>query len=495
MFRCVFSRVPGGACGANCDSPQNSSEDPELAVISSVSLCRAFCRLMGKGSLSRRKGDDEAQATVVVWLKDRYKDCIKDLCGLLNHQDPAVQTTALALLMRLVKEDSSHLKPVGEDLYFPHGLFGKIVKALVYAEILNESVKEEFVTKYLNEYDDIRYSFYTAVSSLASAEATSNTSTLPHFTDAALSFMVALDKPPTAETDLLGSYYAIGDPSSSSSSSSKKSKAAIFQKPAHRKLLQETWLSLLRLPLSISNTKSLLLTMSSRIAPTFTRPTLLMDFLVDAYASGGTTALLALNGLFYLISTKNLDYPDFYPALYALLTRDVLHVRYRSRFFRLLETFLGSTHLPAALIASFIKRLARLSLSAPPSAVVVIVPFVYNLLKKHPSCTFMVHREGTSEDREHWRNVGLQDCFDAAETDPMKTGALESCLWELEMGMTHWQPNVATIARIIGEQFTKERYGIEDFLDHSYASVGFPRSSENFRVRNESGVLMVMAWG
>lgn len=423
---------------------------------------------MAKGSLSRRKGDDEAQATVVVWLKDRYKDYTKDLCGLLNHQDPAVQTTALTLLMRLVKEDASHLKPVGDESYFPHALFGRVVKALVYAEILDENVKGEFVTKYLNEYDDIRYSFYTAVSSLASEAALSTYSTLSHFTDAALSFMVALDKPPTAETDLLDSNYAIGGPSSS-----KKSKAAILQKPAHRKLLQETWLSLLRLPLSTANTKSILLTMSSRIAPTFPRPTLLMDFLVDAYGAGGTTALLALNGLFYLISTKNLDYPDFYPALYALLTRDVMHVRYRSRFFRLLETFLGSTHLPAALIASFIKRLARLSLSAPPSAVVVVVPFVYNLLKQHPSCTFMVHREGTGEDRERWREDGLLDSFDAEETDPMKTGALESCLWELEMGMAHWQPNVATIARIIGEQFTKERYGIEDFLDHSYASVGF----------------------
>lgn len=428
---------------------------------------------MAKGSLSRRKGDDKDQTTIVVWLRDRYKDYTKDLCGLLGHQDPAMQTTALTLLMRLVKEDASHLKPTGEEFYFPHAQFGKVVKALVYTEGLDESVKQEFVTKYLNEHDDIRYSFYSAVSSLAS-EATLNASTLPHFTDAALSFMVALDKPPTAETDLLDSNYAIDD----LSSSSKKSKVAILQKSAHRKLLQETWLSILRLPLSTPNTKSLLLTMSSRIAPTFPRPTLLMDFLVDAYAAGGTTALLALNGLFYLISTKNLDYPNFYPALYALLTRDVLHVRYRSRFFRLLETFLGSTHLPAALIASFIKRLARLSLSAPPSAVVVIVPFVYNLLKKHPSCTFMVHREGTSEDRERWRTLGLQDCFDAAEVDPMKTGALESCLWELEMGMTHWQPNVATIARIVGEQFTKERYAIEDFLDHSYASVGISCPSE-----------------
>lgn len=421
---------------------------------------------MAKGNLSRRKEDDEAQATIVAWLKDRYKDYINDLCELLDYEDPAVQTASLTLLMRLIKEDAAHMKPAGDEFYFPHVLFGKAVKALIYAEGLDESVKQEFITKYLNEFDDIRYAFYIAIPNLTS-EAVSNSSTLPHFTSAALSLILSLNSPPTSETPLLSAHYV----TPSSSKKPKDKQPVILQKSFHRKALQEAWLSLLRLPLSRENTKSLLLTMSNRIVPTFPRPQLLMDFLVDAYATGGTISLLALNGLFYLISTKNLDYPNFYPALYALLTRDVLHVRYRSRFFRLLDTFLASTHLPAALIASFIKKLARLSLSAPPSAVVVIVPFIYNLLKKHPSCTFMVHREGGVEDRERWRKEGLEDCFDEKETDPMKTGAIDSSLWEVEMGMTHWQPNVATLCRIIGEQFTKEKYGLEDFLDHSYASV------------------------
>lgn len=40
------------------------------------------------------------------------------------------------------------------------------------------------------------------------------------------------------------------------------------------------------------------------------------------------------------------EYPDFFTKLYSLLDRDVLHVRYRPRFFRLLELFMGSSYVP-----------------------------------------------------------------------------------------------------------------------------------------------------
>lgn len=102
-----------------------------------------------------------------------------------------------------------------------------------------------------------------------------------------------------------------------------------------------------------------------------------------------------------------------------MLDRSVLHSKYRARFFRLTETFLSSTFvsslsspfsslldlnrlgmlyewnrlLPSSLIASFIKRLARLALTAPPAAVVIVIPFVYNLLKMHPGCMPLIHRD------------------------------------------------------------------------------------------------------
>lgn len=195
-----------------------------------------------------------------------------------------------------------------------------------------------------------------------------------------------------------------------------------------------------------------------------------MDFLTDSYNAGGSTALLALSGLFYLIQERNLDYPHFYTKLYSLLDSELLHSKHRSRFFRLLDTFLASTHLPATLVASFIKRLARLALNAPPSAIVAIVPFAYNLLKSHPTCTFMIHRDISNghNKKSAMETRGMNDPFLADETDPTLTNAIDSSLWELESLQSHYHPNVAAIARIISEQFTKQSYNMEDFLDYSY---------------------------
>jgi U3 small nucleolar RNA-associated protein 19 len=221
--------------------------------------------------------------------------------------------------------------------------------------------------------------------------------------------------------------------------------------------------------------KRILGLMTTSIAPWFNKPELLMDFLSDSYDSGGSTSLLALSGVFYLIQERNLDYPSFYRKLYSLLDTNILHSKHRSRFFRLLDTFLASTHLPAVLVASFIKRLSRLSLNAPPAGIVAVVPWIYNLLKRHPTCTFMIHREiREAEEKEVLENEGMEDPFLADEPDPMMTNAIESSLWEIVMLQSHFHPNVATLAKIISEQFTKQVYNLEDFLDHSYGSVSAP---------------------
>ena len=238
---------------------------------------------------------------------------------------------------------------------------------------------------------------------------------------------------------------------------------------SHKKRAQDAWLAILRNNLAQSQRKALLRIMVHNIEPWFNRPELLMDFLTDSYNVGGATSLLALSGLFYLIQEKNLDYPQFYQKLYSLLDADLLHSKHRSRFFRLMNTFLASTHLPAALIASFMKRLSRLSLNAPPAAVVAIVPFIYNLMKEHPTCAFMMHRTIRDEDtKTQLEAEGMDDPFNATEPDPTRTKAIESSLWEIETLQSHYHPNVAAIARIISEQFTKQFYNLEDFLDYTY---------------------------
>lgn len=240
----------------------------------------------------------------------------------------------------------------------------------------------------------------------------------------------------------------------------------------HKKQGQEAWVALLGVVETKDQRKRILDVISTIIAPWFTKPELLADFLTSCYNSGGSMSLLALSGVFYLIQERNLDYPSFYAKLYSLLDRNILHSKHRSRFFRLLDTFLASTHLPAALVASFLKRLARLSLNAPPSAIAFVVPWIYNQLKRHPTCTFMVHREIKDADmKKHITDHGFEDPFVADESDPMEAKAIDSSLWELVHLQSHYHPNVATIAKIVSEQFTKQSYNMEDFLDHSYATV------------------------
>lgn len=238
---------------------------------------------------------------------------------------------------------------------------------------------------------------------------------------------------------------------------------------AHHKQAQQTWLSILACALDKTQRKSVLDVFTDRITPWFSRPETLMDFLTDCYDEGGATSLLALSGVYHLIKEQNLDYPQFFNKLYSLLDNNILHSKHRARFFRLLELFLSSTHLPATLVASFIKRLARLALEAPPGGIVMVVPWVYNMLKKHPQCTFMLHREVTNpKNNAQLEFDGTSDSFDMDQQDPLLTNAIDSSLWELESLQHHYHPNVATLAKIISSQFTKQEYSLEDFLDHSY---------------------------
>jgi len=282
--------------------------------------------------------------------------------------------------------------------------------------------------------------------------------------DNALEVLTAIESVPESKEELEDFYVP----------APKMTSHALYSLTQHKKRAQGAWLALMNLEMDKEQRKRILRLMASSVAPWFLKPELLMDFLTDSYDAGGSMSLLALSGVFYLIQEKNLDYPSFYRKLYSLLDSEILHSKHRSRFFRLLDTFLASTHLPAVLVASFLKRLSRLTLNAPPGGVVAVVPWIYNLLKKHPTCTFMIHRETrTPEAKEMLEDEGMNDPFLPHEEDPMETHAIESSLWEIVMLQSHYHPNVATLAKIISEQFTKQSYNLEDFLDHSYGSVSY----------------------
>ena len=375
--------------------------------------------------------------------------------------------------MRLVKTEGA--RETGRNL--TEGLFLKVIETLLISDDV-EMIREEFVEKYAEVYDDVRYyTFYhvqyvplhlvrTTTIDRVYRSLVTERKDLHQLGPNALSILSTIT-PPTPES---------GNPSSfllPSPSSTKSKRHPLLSRAAHKTMAQSAWLAVLNASTSTFDAgstvhlHSILSLLATTVVPWFQRPELLMDFCTDCYSLGGSTALLALSGLFSLMQEKNLDYPDFFPKLYSLLDASLLHSKHRSRFFRLLDTFMSSTHLPAALVASFIKRLSRLALHAPPAGIVMVVPWIYNLLRKHPTCTFMIHRvvpRGVEA-------AEIDDPFDMQEPDPMRTRALESSLWEIETLQSHYHPNVGMLARIISEQFTKHQYNLEDFLDHSYGTV------------------------
>ena len=443
---------------------RDSQEEMTQSTLALIALCRVFCKLIALGHLSSTRQAQETETAIVQWLNERYMDYKEILLKLFSEDDASRQSTALALLMRLVQEDAEHLE-LSEESIWRKGTFARILKELILSGNAAES-RDEFVQNYMNKYYDIRFHALRRLRSdipirapftegvlLTTIRVMATDSTSEAACDNVISMLAAMDKTPGNDEGLPQSFVR----------SPAKTKHGPHSLSAHKKQAQEAWLAVLRHDLSEKQRKAVLSLMSDRIAPSFLKVELLMDFLTGSFNQGGAASLMALSGLFYLIQEKNLDYPQFYHKLYSLLDADVLHSKHRSRFFRLLDTFLSSTHLPAALVASFLKRLSRLSLNAPPSAIVVVVPWIYNLLKSHPACTFMIHRAAEGQDGE--------DPFLMDEQDPMNTDALESSLWEIYTLQDHYHPNVATIAKIVSEQFTKQSYNLEDFLDHSYQSV------------------------
>ncbi|TFK46766.1 ribosome biogenesis protein Noc4 [Heliocybe sulcata] len=260
--------------------------------------------------------------------------------------------------------------------------------------------------------------------------------------------------------------------------------------PAHRAVFTRAWLFVLQ-QLSALDADSrrrvsvrILNVMHQGVLPHLTRPVLVMDWVASCVDYGGAVGLLGLNTLFVLMREYNLDYPAFYTRLYAFLDRDILHLKHRARFFRMAELFLSSTHLPATILASFVKKLARLSLNAPPAAIITLVPFTYNILKRHPTLMGMIHRIADADEDmggclrflcpvpHDLSDVFLcADPFDVNEPNPTLTNALSSSLWELYTHRNHYHPAVSTLVRIFEEAFTKPSYGLEDFLDHTYATL------------------------
>ncbi|KAF7722629.1 hypothetical protein EC973_002901 [Apophysomyces ossiformis] len=504
----------------------NNDGSPAEIVHSTIhALHRVFSRFLTNGDLKRSKSQDTSpKAKVTVWLREQYSDYLKLLRSLLSHEEPGLQVPALNILMALLKSHSEFILIHTRQCKFANDFYGPVVEAVIQSSNLSTPLLNEFVEKYVNVYDDLRHYFYKDTAELIEAalnqretetQTTSSSSKKKRRTASStqeqsllaqnvFSIVESIRTMPTEESeidefwtpnpsgetkqkqnesedmddmdDLLGDAGLLSEEEEENEgkegTAKKEKKHPLLQLKVHQRGFSDCWIKLLKLPLTEEIYKKTLLILHKRVLPHMIEPKMLMDFLTDSYNVGGAVSLLALNGLFTLITEHNLDYPDFYHKLYNLLDRNVMHVKYRSRFFRLLDIFLASAYLPAILIAAFIKRMARLSLSAPPAASVIIIPFIYNLLKRHPTCMKLIHSNSATGEAE--------DPYNVEEQNPYESKALDSSLWEVQTLAQHYYANVSTMAKIFSEQFLKPKYNLEDFLDHTYSTL-FTNESERKR--------------
>lgn len=228
-----------------------------------------------------------------------------------------------------------------------------------------------------------------------------------------------------------------------------------------QKVLETAWLSFFNQKLSRRLYKSVLLILHKIVIPNFSSPCLLTDFLTRSFNLEGGIALLALNGLFVLMTEHNLEYPNFYMRLYSTIHPRIFEAKYKERYFQLLNLFLCSSHIPSYLVAAFAKKLARLTLFVPPHAIQLLVPFIYNLLDNHPSIQFLLNKKVKGKE-DKMKN----DPYCASQADPALCEAMKSSLWELECLKFHYSPPVVyTATKRVAESADMSELSYEQMFD------------------------------
>ncbi|KAB5541841.1 hypothetical protein DKX38_014815 [Salix brachista] len=249
----------------------------------------------------------------------------------------------------------------------------------------------------------------------------------------------------------------------------------------------KAWISFLRLPLPIDVYKEVLSNLHQAVIPHLSNPIMLCDFLTRSYDIGGVVSVMALSGLFILMTKHGLEYPNFYEKLYVLLLPSIFMAKHRAKFFQ-------SPLLPAYLAAAFAKKLSRLALVVPPSGALVIIALIHNLLRRHPSINCLVHQEDSNDttdnnseaesgDNNIESGVGTNiaarkagtDHFDNEESNPLKSRALGSSLWEIDSLRHHYCPPVSRFVQSLENDLTVRakttEVNVEDFSSGSYATI------------------------
>ncbi|KAK6923651.1 CCAAT-binding factor [Dillenia turbinata] len=473
----------------------SSSSPPQHALESLLSLSSFFTPLLpqvcssAKYSLSSSKDDPEF--IYRTWLKSKFDDFVNSLIhvSLSPQSEDTLRDIVLDTIMEFVKTANAG--------NFHSAIYHRFLHGIVYSEHPVHMLLDLLASNYFTyiSMEKLAGTLEAKEISESSIEKLHHIlSHIPSFEDA--------DKKDDAEMWSMlefsfGKKEDLQKESMQSEAEVKKNKKEKSKKNmlnAKKMKLKFTkaWISFLRLPLPIDVYKEVLVTLHQAVIPHLSNP--IIDFLTRSYDIGGVISVMALSSLFILMTQYGLEYPNFYEKLYALLVPSIFMAKHRAKFFELLDSCLKSPLLPAYLAAAFTKKLSRLALSVPPSGALIIIALIHNLLRRHPSINHLVHQEygcaatedDTKEERKLVGDEDEADCsgistssnkpgfdhFNNEETDPVKTKAMKSSLWEIDTLRHHYCPPVSRFVLSLENDLKVEaEVAVKDFSSASYATI------------------------
>uniref|UniRef100_A0A3B4G8R0 Nucleolar complex associated 4 homolog n=1 Tax=Pundamilia nyererei TaxID=303518 RepID=A0A3B4G8R0_9CICH len=442
------------------DILESLQAEQEKEVISAVAACsELFSALLERKELFLGKlpgeedalsGGYSAEDKYRIFMRHRYTSCVEILLEHLSHEQYDIKESAMCCLMKFAAGEGRH--PLEDLDWSEHYSFPReLIQALV-DNLLSKATDNSLLISRFQEFlemEDVRYYVMSSIrDNVGKVMDKSKGAVVPVYQNNVFTLMSSISMP-NQESELTNFMVKQEGFLNAVRSSATQE---------HKRVFERMWLGFLKYKLPNSMYKKVLVILHDSILPYMSKPTLMIDFLTAAYEIGGAISLLALNGLFVLIHQHNLDYPDFYKKLYNLLEPSVFHVKYRARFFHLANVFLSSSHLPVYLVAAFAKRLARLALTAPPTALLIVLPFIYNLIRRHPSCRVLIHKPSAEDEP-------FEDPYLTDEEDPAQCRALESSLWEIKSLQKHYHPDVAKAALLINTPLSEQEDDISETLE------------------------------
>ncbi|CAJ2628308.1 unnamed protein product [Trifolium pratense] len=420
---------------------------------------------------------DQSKFIYLTWLRSKFDEFLKSLIDVLvsDKFDETLKEVVLDTLMEFVK--------VANGGTFHSSLYNRILRSIIHSTGPAEFLIDLLTSKYF-KYIDVRYFTFISLEKLArnlegkdvsddktaSADGTDESQLCSNIESVIHNMYYTISHvPPPEKSDDTSDFemWSVSDADDKQLKSKKRNNNVLSATRLAKKMklkFTKAWIAYLRLPLPLDVYKEVLVNLHQAVFPHLSNPIMLCDFLTRSYDVGGVVSVMALNSLFVLMMEHGLEYPNFYEKLYALLVPSIFMAKHRARFFELLDSCLKSNLLPAYLAASFAKKLSRLSLLVPPFGVWVITSLVHNILRRHPSVNCLVHREDFDEDSGHKTDevnasnldnpqTGATACqksgidhFNIDESDPMKSGAMRSSLWEIDTARHHYCPPVSRSA-------------------------------------------------